>query len=265
MKNRILLLMALLALAATFASADSINGGTSVNVNGVLYQDYFGGGSTPVSAIPGMNTAAWNPATGLGTFTYTDTGTGARYFDVFINLDLGAAFWNQYGATHGSLASGETYQIDTPDFDCDANRCGNIIQNTNANALDNTNHVPGQMDNFFFDCGADGGGAVNAACNNDVALALGFAYNIPVGDQAILTFTLSQTAPSSGFYLSQTKPADGDNDPETVYFSGSVLLQPATTVPEPSTLVLAGSAVIVALSRRRRRNAPHSGASIKVR
>lgn len=249
MRYRVLLLVAV--LVATFASADSLNGGTSVNVNGTLYQDYFGGGSTPLSAIPGMNTAGWDASTGFGTFAFTDTGTGARYFDVFINLDLGAAFWNEYGATNGPLATGQSYQVDTPDFDCDANRCGNIIQNANGNALDNANHIPGQLDNYLFLCGGDGGGPVNTACNNDVALALGFAYNVPAGDQAILTFAVSKTAPASGFYLSQTKPADGDNDAETVYFSGSLAVQPVTAIPEPSTIVLVGSAAVAALLRRK--------------
>ena len=251
MKRRFFLAGALMLLAAAAALADTINGGTSVNADSTLYQDYFGGGSTPLSAIPGMNTAGWNAATGLGTFTYMDSGTGARFFDIFINLDLGAAFWNEYGAMHGVLAPGESAQIDTPDFDCDANRCGNIISNTNTNSLDDINHVPGQLDNYFFDCGADGAGSVNAACNNDVALALGFAYTVPAGSQAILTFTLSNNAPLSGFYLSQTKPLDGDTDPETIYFSGNVQIEP-TAVPEPGSLLLLGMGCLAAASIRGR-------------
>jgi len=243
MNRRFLIALSTLFLAGSPAMADVINGGTSVSANGTLYQDYSGGGSTPLSSIPGMNTAGWDPATGLGTFTYTDTGIGARYFDVFVNLDLGTAFWNEFGAANGTLLPGERFQIDVPDFDCDANRCGNIIQNTNANLLDNLNHVPGLADNFNFNCGADGGGSAMATCNNDVALALGLAYTVPLGDQAVLTFTISQAAPSSGFYLSQTKPLDGDNDPESVYFSGSVSIQPTTAVPEPGALTLLGAGV----------------------
>lgn len=253
MKRGLFAIVVLIVFASSGSLADVLNGGTSVNANGTLYQDYFGGGSTPLSAIPGMNTAAWDPTTGLGTFTYTDNGTGARFFDVFINLDLGAAFWNEYAAFQGVLAPGQSAQADTPDFSCDANRCGSIIANTNSNSLDGQNHLPGQLDNYFLDCGANGGGAANSACNNDVALALGFAYNVPVGDQAILTFTVSETPPSSGFYLSQTKPVDGDNDPETVYFSGSLAVQPVTTIPEPSTIVLVGSAAVAVLLRRKQR------------
>ena len=98
--------------------------------------------------------------------------------------------------------------------------------------------MPGQLDNYNFNCGADGGGSAAAACNNDVSLALGFSYNVPVGSEALLTFTLSNTAPSGAFYLSQTKPLDGDNDPETVYFSGNLAIQALQAVPEPSSLVL---------------------------
>jgi hypothetical protein len=238
-------------LIATAGYATPINGGTSVNANGTVYEDFSGGGSTPLSIIPGMNTAAWNPASGLGSFVYTDTGTGARFFDVFINLDLGNAFWNEYASTSGSPASGETWQADTPDFDCDANRCGNIIFNADSNALDNTNHIPGQVDNYLIDCGADGGGTVNLDCNNDVALALGFSYSVPAGDQALLTFNVSTTAPATGFFLRQIKPLDGDNDPQTVYFSGNVTIQ-QQAVPEPGTLILLGSGLTCLIRSRRR-------------
>jgi hypothetical protein len=251
MNKRVAMVM-LMLLACSAAFADVINGGTSVNVNGTVYADYFGGGSTPLSAIPGMNTAGWNASTGLGTLTYTDTGAATRSFDFFVNLDLGSAFWNEFGVANGTLNSGESFQIDVPDFDCDANRCGNIIANTSGGSLDNLNHVPGQLDNYNFDCGADGGGSVSAQCNNDVSLALGLRYNVPLGTQAVLTFTLSNTAPSSGFYLSQTKPQDGENDAETVYFSENLAIQPLQAVPEPSSLALV-SACFIALFLRHRK------------
>jgi hypothetical protein len=82
----------------------------------------------------------------------------------------------------------------------------------------------------------------------DVAVAMGFNYGvIPVGDTGVITINVSQTQPTSGFYITQSKPADSSGkDPaaEAVYFSASFALQTPSTVPEPSSIALIGSTAV---------------------
>ena len=183
-------------------------------------------------AIPGINAASFNTATGTGTLTFTITGSGAHSFDILFDHELSVPFFNEYGATSAAgPASGQTWQIDDPTF-------GTIATNTLNNALDDTNHVHGTTDNTGGSCAS----VYDPGCsssNDDTSMAMGFNFNLAAGQKEIITLDLSTTAPRSGFYMEQIHPVDPNNPNETdLFFSGSAATQSGGTTPEPSSLLL---------------------------
>ncbi len=220
------------------------------NVNGASYcpDAVCAGALLP----PALDTSAFDFTTGLGSlaWTFAPGAAGTYAFDAFFDHDLHAPFFNEFGDAGGAPAAGVSWQIDEPGFG-DGNRLGTIFDNAMANALDDTNHVAGAASNFLNDCGANGGGAPNPACNNDVSLALGFNFALAANQQALLTLTAGTVRPASGFFLEQIDPdAPGNN----LYLSGSLAVSDASpsAVPEPGTLLLVASGV-AAVARRARR------------
>lgn len=214
------------------------------NVNGTAYHDTY--------LVPGLNSAGWNDATGLGTLTLTFNpgAAGAYFFDAFFDHQLHVPFFNEYGAVSGAPAAGVSWQIDEPGFG-DGNRLGTIFGNASANALDDTNHVPGTLSNLFNDCGGNTpGNPPDPACNNDVSMALGFNFLLAADELAIITITASPTMPTGGFFLRQLDP----DTPSDVFLVGMISIV-SSRVPEPGTLSLVATALIL-LGARRRRTAP---------
>jgi hypothetical protein len=190
-------------------------------VNGTQYYDTF--------SVPGLNTASFNQTTGLGSITLTfNPGPGSYSFDSYFDIEAGVPFFNEYGTVNGSPVAGQTWQIDDP-------LAGTIFPNAQGDTLDNTNHIPGKVDNFLGDCSG-------ANCNGDVSMAMGFDFTITSGNEEVITLNLSQTAPT-GFYLVQTHPQDPNNaSPVNIYFSGTATQKPITSgVPEPGTWILLGT------------------------
>jgi hypothetical protein len=245
MKRYAALLFVVLLLPAT-AGASSLTE-ISFNVNGTEYFNSY--------AAPGLNNAGWNDTTGLGTLVLTfSPGVAGNYtFDFFLNEAVGIPFYNEFGSVSGVAAAGQSWQIDEPGFG-DANRVGTIYTNFLASNLSG-NFVAGQLSNFLNNCGANGGGAVTAACNNDVAMAMGFDFILAAGQNAVITLVASTAAPGAGFYLRQ------QNGNDSVYLQGSIQIgeggptQPPQ-VPEPATVLLVGGGLVSAVRRlRRNRNA----------
>jgi hypothetical protein len=257
---------------------------TGINLTSALFNSsaagVVGAGSTGFPVTPGLS-GNLDGTTGLGTLTFTDTKVGAGFFDVFVDLALSTPFFNEFGKTGGgSPAVNESWQIDVPDYWCNTVACqalglpvgspdpndpgANVIANTLAHSLSNHNGVPGNgglgtFSNYLNTCGAEPSGVTpqNIQCNNDVALAIGFNYLIPSGYRELITVTVSQAAPASGFYVEQLHPSDPDNPSGTspVFLYGSATLQPlATPVPEPATAILLSTGLIAAGSRFRRRS-----------
>jgi hypothetical protein len=249
-----------LACSASNAFADTIS------LTSALVNSSAAGVVDPTSpGAPGL-TGTLDGATGLGTIMFTDTNTGAGFFNLFVDLSLAIPFYNEFGATAGILAAGQSWQIDVPDYWCSTPACqslglpfgspdpndplANILANTLTGSLNDQNGVPGTLSNFLNDCGAEPNAispAQNSLCNNDVALAMGFSYFIPAGHQELISLTVSQTAPASGFYLEQLHPVDAANPSGAapVFLYGSAELQQVSSVPEPSTFLMTTSLVVI--------------------
>lgn len=207
------------------------------------------GSSTELSA-PGVSLGGYNMSTGLGTITFTDLNVGAGYFNTWWDEEVGVPFYNEFGSTPGAALGdpNETWEIGD-------NFLSNIFNDAAAGALTDTNYLPEGASNFLGDCVP----AVGAPCNGDATTALGYSFNVSSGDEEIITLKVSQTAPSSGFYLEQTNPdEDGTGYVGNVYFSLSATQQPSGNQPPPPTpepgtwlLMLTGLAAGVARLRRR--------------
>jgi hypothetical protein len=208
---------------------------------------------TPSPAPSGVDLSGYNVATGLGTITFTDTNVGPDYFNAWWDEEVGVTYYNEYGSTSGTPTSGESWEIGD-------SYASTIYDDAMAGALLNSNLLPGTTSNYLNTCSG-------ASCNGDASTALGYVYDVSSGNEEVVTLSVSQTAPSSGFYLFQTNPQEDCNaqgaDCSTgdVYFSLSAEQQavgsgpPPPTVPEPGTWVLMLSGLSILAWRMRRRYA----------
>lgn len=208
---------------------------TAFNLNGVEVPLYAWGDSIPVTvpALPAgfaMDVSAFDFDTGLGTVSvrFSPAAAGDHYyiagfFDHEIDEDINTYF-NETGSAMGTPEAGQSWEIDEPGW-----VFGDIYDNLLA----------GTLDNQVFD-GDD--------IADDVAMAMGWDFTLASDlEFAIVDFILSETAPTSGFYLVQHDP-DSQYD---LFFSSSLDIG---AVPEPGTLLLLGSgfAGLVLLRRLRK-------------
>lgn len=162
----------------------------------------------PWSLPPAINVGAFDFTTGLGTVEVTIGGAGAHYVDFFVDHEIDElvnTFFNEFGATTGAADAGQSWEIDEPGF-----VFGDIFSNLLGSTLDNGNGVP-------------------AGSEDDVSMAMGWDFSLLDGETAVMQFLISENAPISGFYLTQTDPDSG----ASIYFSSSLNVG-GTVIPEPS-------------------------------
>jgi hypothetical protein len=272
-----LILCAILGLLGTAPAifADVVD--YLLNANGTLYCDQ--GSFVPVACTGsnGPSTSSGLTAAGatgtLGTnLLGTGEGTVSLSFTpgsynvglwLFENLIPQSSF-DEYGAMGGTIAPGERWQIDVPDYavlgDPNTSATGTIIANTIANTLSNKNDVPGGVDSVTGSCGSPNF-TPSPNCNDSTSFALSQSFTVNSGDVGTLTFDVSPTKPTTGFYLEQIDPAvDTGGPPVTEYFTESFSQTAVCTVncgvspvPEPSSWIslLAFAGVLVLAVRRR--------------
>ncbi|MGV8075117.1 MAG: PEP-CTERM sorting domain-containing protein [Syntrophobacteraceae bacterium] len=108
---------------------------------------------------------------------------------------------------------------------------GDIYDNFLAGTLDNANGVP-------------------SYAPDDVSMALGWNCLLDPGSSATIQFLLTDLAPASGFYLSQTDAQNGDQ--LFIYSTQDIEGGGPVPVPEPGSMMLLGTGLVGLFARRRR-------------
>ena len=203
--------------AVSQASALPVNNGAKFSVNGA---------EVAATGIDG--------ATGFGTRNFTFTAAGSYQVRSFFDLDLDVAttgFSYEFGRTYNSADPRMSWEVDEPGY-----WVGNLYEHFLGPGFDRT-------------IGTDG--FASELLPDDVAVGMGWDFDLGTGYLANLAFTASEEAPSSGFYIAQY---EGYGSYAPVYYYGTLEILPVgeQVVPEPSTFLLLGTAMGgLALCRRK--------------
>jgi len=233
-------LLVLLALSqVAMASSMTALNDWCVNVNGDINTACNGAGGGGVSGLATINLSGFDatlsPATNsLGSVVITLNPGFSGTVSFYADYDLDFASYGSFddsAKTVNALPAGWSYEADDPNS-------SNIFSDFASNALTNMNNVGLPS------------GPPNECCDVSFALSIG-NLNVGAGAQPeTLTFSVSQSAPASGFYIQQTNTDLGDS----IYLSAG-LSNSSPQVPEPPTLVLASLGGLSLLMWRRLRPA----------
>lgn len=182
------------------------------------------------NALPtGVNGAAFDTSTGLGSVQVSVATPGVHYVGMFVDHEMDEnlnGFSNETGAGVGLPAAGQSWEIDEPGY-----VTGDIYDNVTTGTLDNA-------------LGLSIYG--NTAFPDDVSMALAHGFALAPGESAEIRFTLGLVPPASGFYLVHTDPESA----ASLYFSSTL-----TVIPEPELawlpMALAGLGAMWVGKRRR--------------
>ena len=185
---------AALALAATLTSSQAISiidlYEYGLNLDGTVH---YGQGDP----LPSWAGGTFDTTTGLGTLSVALT-PGSHYLSLYVDHEIDQddnTWYNEFGSSTGTPASGQSWEIDEPEY-----VFGDIYTNFVARALDNMIY----------------NGTMSGP--EDVSMALGWDLTLAAWQSATVSFTLSESQPNDGFYLTQSDPDSGG----AVYFSSSV-------------------------------------------
>lgn len=210
MKSILVLISVILLMSAPAAGAVIGLFDYGFNIDGVVSVPTLG---DPVPA--GVDISAFDTASGLGTITTSVIGAGDHLFIGYFDHEIDEAtntYFNEVGGVSGAPAAGQSWEIDEPDF-----VFGDIFSNFSSSTL----ATGSLLDN-----------SIGAAVPEDVSMAMGWGFSLAAGQTAVITLSLTEIAPASGFYLSQTDP----DSAASVYLAGS-LDTGATAVPEPGEAI----------------------------
>lgn len=230
------LLVLLMLPAAMFAGP--VLWDWSVNVNGTYYN--------PLPLPPSVNSAGYDFGTGLGTMEI-DLAPGAYvggiYLNIFFDTGVGFSVTTDYANAFNSAPAALSWMLEDPNVT--GVTFGDLFEHFAANTLDNTNHgvgtwaAPGGPPNYDPPC-----------C--DVGMAMMYPVTVDSGNTGKLDFTVSTSAPTTGFYLQE----NGHDTGEVLYLVADFTQTPTgagPVVPEPGTwsMILSGAGLLVVGAWRR--------------
>ena len=203
MNRLMIILISLLFLCIGFSTASALPNLAeyAFNIDSIVSNPTHG---DPVPA--GVDISGFDDSTGLGSISITIESAGDHSILGFFDHEIDEAintFFNEFGTTNGTPATGQSWEIDEPGF-----VLGDINDNFIAGDLDNYNEVPNGSD-------------------DDVSMAMGWDFNLGAGEAATIVFLISETIPAEGFFLSHTDPDSG----VTIYFSSTMDITPSGPVP----------------------------------
>jgi hypothetical protein len=182
------------------------------------------GGSLP----PDVDGSGFDFGAGLGIVDVTISGAGLHYVGGFFDHEIDEpinSFFNEIGSASGALAAGQSWEIDEPGF-----VFGDIDLNLVAGTLDDSVGVP------FPD---------------DVSMAMGWDFALALGEEALISFAITDVLPASPFFLTHS---DLDS-PDLIYMSSTLDIS-LSPIPVPAAIWLFGSGLVglVGFSRRKQKS-----------
>ena len=175
-------------------------------------------------------------ANNLGSITFTLSAGANQFVLMYMDYDLnynavGGGSYNDTGSAKNALPANESYELNDPNT-------SSIFSDFATNTLSNTNSV--------------GVGVAPGVCC-DVSWALGLDLNVAANTKDLVTFSVSTTAPASGFYLKQTNSLDPT---QNIYMQALVTVQQTGggggATPEPASYVLIAGGLAGAFLLRRK-------------
>ena len=227
MKKIAVLFLSLLFVFLGFstASATSLLDDWAFNVDGTIAEFWEGDSMPTTGTLDGE---------GLGTLTWSTSAAGIHSFIAFFDHEIDQAtttYFNEYGVAVNTPEATQSWEIDEPGY-----VFGDIYEHvTGWNGTDYSGTI-----------GLDNTNAVPATIPDDVSWAMGWDFTLAALDVATIKLNLAETAPLSGFYLSQTDPDSN----ATIYFSSTLDIQP---IPEPGTMILLGTGLAGLIGLRRKK------------